>query len=239
MQPLISPTTLIVVYTDIKRKQKILNINFNDIHQAYYYLISNYRSVLSDEEQRLLLYYICIEIILHEFNHIRQYQLLKSGNNSIEKQLIDLSFVKRNNDNLNNINLFYQAIKLEYLKKGNFYLLTPTERMANIKTMNKCLELINIHNLSNSFKYIFDYKRFLYEKHGYLINTKQKIISPLQQYLEIRNDIAKKVSYSAVKIDINDSIELNNKILYGLKIEYDELKDYFDNKYLKVLKRER
>lgn len=189
-----------------------------------------------------------IQTILHELEHVEQFKICEAKDEcSIKKQILsDFTkyaslYVKYKNIDFSNMGVeesknildiieYYSVIEQS---KKELYDFLPTERMAEIDSYKKVLELIKseqaLHDYYDMFKSTYDMENIS----GY-IKQEEKIISPLYfiyGYLLSKNEkkfeerLLKKGTLSKIS-DISLNMNLKERLYYGFQIsaiEYDDL----------------
>ncbi len=123
--------------------------NFTNILTLYTSKINRY----SSQENRDLklknkdityLYLLPIKILLHEFEHVKQYKIIQYEN-TIEGAIIntDIELEKKYNDYNNILELLYILLYYE-IKYNKLYKYSPMERLAEVKSNETCINIARI-----------------------------------------------------------------------------------------------
>lgn len=167
---------------------------------------------IGDLEKYIYLCSIFILTILHELEHVKQIRTLETANgNTFEKSLIqnDLDILSINPD-------FYK-------KEHDLF---PIERMANINSTSKLIEILKIDSDFSSFineAFNKDYNWFITRYYIY-----NKI--PLLEYINITRSslyyediLINKENSKKLLRRVKNEVSLDNRILFGLPITKKEL----------------
>lgn len=206
---------------------QVINIGLNEINQ----LIKGLKDQLQDDYVYLYNLFV-IETIFHELEHVYQEEK-KDSEEDIESFLLLLSdpiiltldFVEHENI-INHIKLKLRAHRQKkYYEKNHD--LAPQERIANLRSSSKTIDLINNH--SNPNKGIAAYHLITNDiinkllVKGYHLNG-DKTNSPSLDYLKgMRGTDNKRLVNFIGFHDL--SISYANRLLYGLELTSDEYSD--------------
>lgn len=205
----------IVVYrfgSDIKERK--FSGCYSPKHKSIYIDVSTYDHFNIDQYEKNI---GILVMILHEFTHVTQE--IENKDNVLQNKLLRLS----------------NHISFES-KLGDIHDCLPDERMANIRSVIWCINILS-EDFLNNYKIIKKQKAILYNYmlHGYSFSASNTLTSPLETSLREAN------VYDENKQILNTKeYPLSQRIVYGLPItieEYDGLVENH-NKYCNKTKEE-
>ena len=132
--------------------KKTINISLNVIEKS----INKLKPKLNKEDYVYLYNLMVLETIFHEMEHVYQEELKLSSDINLEKSLLVLTdpllFIPELKNSNNN---FITRLKIRFKLRKNYryyhrnHDLAPIERMGNINTCSKMIELVKNYNQSN------------------------------------------------------------------------------------------
>ena len=205
----------------------------------------NNNGIINTEEERLLKYNLCfVNTIAHELYHALQYKTVFSNKNSVESELLKLSFE-------HNLMVFSSEINNKMLTKDEVNYITtlgdledeflylnalPSERMACIDASKVEKDIANIVNRKQKIKDYYKIKHELEKTRGYLHgNCPTAYIltahNKLRNAFGIGNGLSESLDENE-KLCINTAklydMSLEDRFYYGLYVKEDELNPRLD-----------
>ena len=234
-------------YASYVLKDKSIEINYEKCLNTISKLVESDKHYNNKYEKLLEINSYILRTVIHEFIHSLQYKTVdvyKELGDSIDfskeelkAYLLDNSFeylesYNKDKELTSKMKLYYELVKKHYHKFGDFYKLTPSERMANI-TSAEYIYLMHKQNHLKSNTIVKNYeKKKLIEAQldGYDFGGG----SPAKDYLLIKEDLKQKAGFDARMFspreeiicneinNISKEFNLKNRLYYGLNINFDE-----------------